>query len=320
MKMKISIVIPVFNDYKLLEELMLSITNKELRNISLQVVIVDDGSTCNIADELSHLVEAFISCDIDLIFLRQDNLGPGGARNSGLKAVTGDYIWFSDADDYIVNECFQSFLKAVPFDILEFGYFDESRNKLFIPQCKDTNKTLEYLRVSDGRFYLWNKIFNKKVLEGQIFNTELLSLEDYCFCTNIFLKDFDISYSDKCFYRYRLNSKSITKDIDINKMKRLSKDTIIVHKFLMDLKSEQVDCYKKGIIDRLLDISIAGYIYSLYVNKYDKSYYKEAFDFYASNNKKYFRFFKVKNKKIILLLFLFNIASIFFRARKKIIG
>lgn len=318
--MKISIIIPVFNEHHLLEELMLSIANKNLHNISLQVVIVDDGSTYDIADQLSHLVEVFISCDIDLIFLRQDNLGPGGARNRGLKVITGDYIWFCDADDYIVNECFQGFLKATPFDILEFGYFDESCNKLFIPQCKDTNRTLEYLRIFDGRFYLWNKIFHKRVLKGQSFDTELLSLEDFCFCTNIFLKDFNISYLNECFYKYRFNPKSITKDIDRNKMKRLAEDTRIVHKFLIDMKSEQSDCYRKSIVNRLLDISIAGYIYSLYINSYDKSYYKEAFDFYANNDKTYFNFFIFfkKSKNMFLFLFLLNIMSLSFRARKKL--
>lgn len=321
--MKISIIIPVFNNHQLLEELMLSIASKDLRNISLQVVVVDDGSTCNIAYELSHLVEVFISCNIDLVFLRQNNLGPGGARNKGLKFITGDYIWFSDADDYIVNECFQSFLKATPFDILEFGYFDEGCNKLFLPQGKGANQTLEYLRMFDGRFYLWNKVFNKRVLEGQSFNTELLSLEDFCFCTNIFLKNFNIIYLNEYFYEYRLNSKSITKGIDFNKMKRLSEDTRIVHKFLMNIKIKQSDSYRKGIINRLLNISIAGYIYSLYANKYDKSYYKEAFYFYISNNKKYFNLFyfsKDKNKKMFLFLFLLNIMSIYFRVQKKIIG
>ena len=317
--MKISIIIPVFNTYELLERLLLSILDKDVNGIDLQIIVVDDGSNYSVADKLNYLLGFFSEKGVNLVFFRQENAGPGAARNKGLKHATGEYIWFSDADDLIVNECFQDFLKSSPFKVLEFGYYDEFLNKYFIPQIKHSSCTIDYLRLCDGRFYLWNKIFHKDALLGAFFNEELMSLEDYCFCVNIFMHNYPMKYLTNPYYEYKLNAESITKNITLDKKKRMSKDTRVVQDFLFNLKEKQTNSYEKKIIDRLLVINFSGYIYSLYKHKYSKDYIHQAFDYYKTKGKVFFNpfYFLSYNKRRLLLFVLFlNLLSLKFYIKR----
>lgn len=313
--MKISIIIPVFNTYELLERLLLSIIDKNINDINLQVIVVDDGSKYSVADKLHHLLNIFSKKGANLVLLCQENAGPGAARNTGLKYATGEYIWFSDADDLIINECFQDFLRCTPFKILEFGYYDESLNKHFVPQIEHNSCTLNYLKVSDGRFYLWNKIFHRDVLIDVFFKEELISLEDYCFCVSIFMNNYSIKCLRKQYYEYKLNSDSITKNITLDKKKKLTKDTRIVQDFLFKLKEQQADNYKMRIIDRLLVISASGYIYGLYKHKYGKDDIYQAFDYYETRGKLFFNplyFLSYKKRRILFFVFFLNFLSVRF--------
>ena len=313
--MKISIIIPVFNTHELLERLLLSIIDKDINGIDLQVIVVDDGSKYSIADKIHHLLDVFLEKNADLVLLRQDNAGPGAARNTGLKHANGEYIWFSDADDLIVNDCFQDFLKSAPFKILEFGYYDESLNKSFIPKIKNDSYTLDYLKKSDGRFYLWNKIFHRNVLMDISFKEELVSLEDYCFCVSIFMKNYPIKYINKQYYEYKLNFKSITKNVDLDKKKQMARDTRIVQNLLFSLKKQQSDNYKARIVDRLLVISVSGYIYSLYKHNYRKIDFYQAFNYYKTKDKLFFNpfyFLRYDKRKLFLFVVFLNALSVKF--------
>ena len=311
--MKISIIIPVFNTYKLLERLLLSIISKNLKGIDLEVIVVDDGSEYSIADKVYHLINVFSKEGADLVILYQQNTGPASARNTGLKHAKGEYIWFVDADDIIVNDCFQDFSRLIPFKILEFGYYDESLKKHFRPKIKRNYRTIEYLKMSDGRFYLWNKVFHRNTLVNTLFKEELMSLEDYCFCVSIFMKDYSIKFLSKEYYEYKLNSLSITKSISPDKKKQMAKDTRVVQDFLFSLKEQKINGYKAEIIDKLLTISVAGYIYSLHKHKYSKDDIGQAFDYYRSKNKIFFNpfyFFSYEKRRILLFVLFLNFLSI----------
>lgn len=115
--MKTSIVIPLFNKSKYLKETLNSVANSfhysNLNSIDkLEIVIVDDGSTdtsFSIAeDELTKIKKKY-GYDYNLIYQR--NQGVSSARNNGIRASTGDYICFLDADDILTTEYFD-FIKS----------------------------------------------------------------------------------------------------------------------------------------------------------------------------------------------------------------
>ena len=89
--MKVSVIIPVFNNAHCVSTALDSIINQE--GIIKEILVVDDGSD----DNLDEVIKGYSD---KVTFIRQDNHGPAAARNAGLLAATGDYIAFLDADDF----------------------------------------------------------------------------------------------------------------------------------------------------------------------------------------------------------------------------
>lgn len=87
---RVSVVVPVHNGARHLEAALESILAQE--SGALQVIVVDDGSTDATAGILNRFSDRVHP-------VRQDNLGPGAARNSGIARATAPLIAFLDADD-----------------------------------------------------------------------------------------------------------------------------------------------------------------------------------------------------------------------------
>ncbi len=85
-----SVVIPTFNRRELLRQTLASVWAQSLTDY--EVIVVDDGSTDGTWEELQALGSRVRA-------LRQNNAGPGAARNLGAQCATGDYLAFLDSDD-----------------------------------------------------------------------------------------------------------------------------------------------------------------------------------------------------------------------------
>jgi GT2 family glycosyltransferase len=85
-----SIVIPTYNRAELLRQALESVFQQEFRDF--EVIVVDDGST----EDVSPIVEQYRD---RVTFLRQENGGPGAARNAGARHAAGAYLAFLDSDD-----------------------------------------------------------------------------------------------------------------------------------------------------------------------------------------------------------------------------
>ena len=89
----ISVVIPVYQVRDYLGECLDSILGQQVTDI--EVIAVDGGS----ADGSGDLLDARAAQDDRLRVLHLDHIGPGPARNAGLRQATGQYVWFADGDD-----------------------------------------------------------------------------------------------------------------------------------------------------------------------------------------------------------------------------
>lgn len=102
---KISVVIPVYNSAKYLPEALSSVlVQNEIPEI--EVICIDDGST----DDSAAILDFWKARDSRLKVVRQENQGPGVARNVGIEATKGEYIFFLDADDRVSSGA--AFLQA----------------------------------------------------------------------------------------------------------------------------------------------------------------------------------------------------------------
>lgn len=91
--MKISVVIPVYNQRPYLAECLDTVLAQTLCEI--EVVCVDDGST----DGSERLLEDYAARDSRVKVIHQANAGAGPARNAGMAAATGEFVAFMDPDD-----------------------------------------------------------------------------------------------------------------------------------------------------------------------------------------------------------------------------
>ena len=90
--MKLSIIIPVYNEVKTLEEILKRIKNQT--HIDKEIILIDDYST----DGSRELIENKLKLQVDKILLNEKNFGKGYSVRQGIKAAEGDIILIQDAD------------------------------------------------------------------------------------------------------------------------------------------------------------------------------------------------------------------------------
>lgn len=94
----ISIIIPVYNCDKYIDECLNSVCKQTIKNI--EIICIDDGSIDNSFKKL----KAYAQKDNRIIIYKQPNLGAGVARNLGLEKAKGEFVCFLDADDYYLDK------------------------------------------------------------------------------------------------------------------------------------------------------------------------------------------------------------------------
>ena len=92
---KISVVLAIYNVAPYLRQCLNSIVNQTYRN--LEIICVDDGST----DESGAICDEYAARDDRMVVIHQKNQGVSSARNRALSQITGQYVYFTDSDDWL---------------------------------------------------------------------------------------------------------------------------------------------------------------------------------------------------------------------------
>ena len=168
--MKLSIIIPVYNEHKTIESLVNKVLGVDLGNIKKEIIIVDDGSKDKTTDVLKSKIESIVS----KIIYKQKNEGKGAALRTGFQNATGDYVIVQDADlEYDPNE-YSLLLKPVldGFADVVYGsrfmggnshrvlFYWHSRGNIFLTNL--TNMLTNYNFTDMETCY---KLFKKEILD-----------------------------------------------------------------------------------------------------------------------------------------------------------
>ena len=124
---KLSIIIPCHNAEENLERCVESLSGQTLPKEMLELIFVENASKDSTGKILKRYEQE--SPGLIKVIKMETNIGPGGARNAGLKAVKGDYIGFVDADDYLEPEMYETLYRMITntgAEIAECGRFDEN--------------------------------------------------------------------------------------------------------------------------------------------------------------------------------------------------
>lgn len=93
--MKISIIVPIYNCEKYLEQCIGSLVKQTYSDI--EIILVNDGST----DSSLSICKKYSETDDRIQVINKKNGGVSSARNVGIKVSTGEYVIFVDADDWL---------------------------------------------------------------------------------------------------------------------------------------------------------------------------------------------------------------------------
>lgn len=161
----LSVVIPAYNASDHIEACLRSVLNQ--KGVSLEVLIVDDGST----DDTVEKIRAFTSGDSRVSILQRDNEGPARARNRGVDAAGGKYLAFADADDEVLPGAYSSMIDSLErtgSDIatgsyIRIGKSGRSRPKL---TARVHSRQRLAVRLDDmpellEEPVLWNKVYRR---------------------------------------------------------------------------------------------------------------------------------------------------------------
>ena len=175
--MNISVVIPTYNRIELLKRSIDSVINQTIK--PSEIIIVDDGSNDG--------TEAMVKKKYDsLKLIKQKNKGASAARNSGIKASSGEWICFLDSDDEWKNDKLEKQITAVANNS-DYKFFHS--NEIWIKNGKRINqkkkhkkyggdifkKCLDMCRISPSSVLIDKSIFE----EIGFFNENLVVCEDY---------------------------------------------------------------------------------------------------------------------------------------------
>lgn len=230
-KLKVSVIVPVYNTLDCLERCVDSIRNQTYKNI--EIILVDDGST----DGSGQLCDTLERQDNRIRVYHKENGGASSARNIGIMNAVGDYIGFVDSDDYIEPDTYQLMMKLAVEKELQIVQvsreeIDERGSRLedicVPPQdirfC-DSETFMKELLLHKGDCSFCTKIVKRELLQKHRFPEGELN-EDFKLLVELLLLTDGIGILPKRGYHVVYRSNSTTRLASENSFSRVYMDNI----------------------------------------------------------------------------------------------
>ena len=180
--MKISIIIPIYNVEPYVERCLKSVMAQTYQG-PIECLIVDDYGTDNSMDVVERVVNAYQGLIVFKIIHHEHNRGLSAARNTGMDAATGDYLFFLDSDDEISKNCIEALASPLNEELYDLvvGSITTSDNEGFDKWVALKLKDGDVLRGKDientypGK---WNCMSQNKLYRTAFIRKNMLRFKD----------------------------------------------------------------------------------------------------------------------------------------------
>lgn len=230
-RITLSIIIPVYNVEKYLEQCLDSIVVGNVNMLGmLEVIVIDDGST----DQSGEIAEQYAQQYPCMRVIHQKNAGVAAARNRGMNEARGEWLYFVDSDDWLQSGAITAIMEAVrenpKADIILFDAWKNMGAEEAVwehfdkPQVWKNSRDIS--RLQYGMLYTpfgnkksrvsiaapWDKLYRKAFLQENniCFQPDLKVLDDMVFNTEAFGVAGEVVYIKEKIYHYRYVADSIT--------------------------------------------------------------------------------------------------------------
>lgn len=171
---KISCIIPLYNSSLWLEKCLHSVLNQDIPEVEMEIICVNDGSPDNSA-ELAREIAKEHPC---IIVINQENQGPSGARNTGMRHATGKYLCFVDPDDFVEPNVYGGLIQQMEdeqLDMLRFDYQIVDENYNLVPK-RPFELEFDYTpQLMTGTEFLTNRLDIACNIWRYIYRTDIIT-------------------------------------------------------------------------------------------------------------------------------------------------
>lgn len=275
---KFSIIVPVYNVEKYIDECIESVIKQTYKDWEL--ILVDDGSK----DSSLEKCRSYAEKDSRIRVFSQQNGGASKARNNGLEKSCGEYILFLDSDDFYNDERALEILNGnirEDTDVLMFGCtdFNMKTGEIIVSR---TGYDLD-LVAQNNYFQTMHYLLSSKLIPGgpTIFTfsrnvatsncirfREGIQDEDYDFVLSIFTNSKSIMAIDNPFYSYRHGrAESVTGSSNIKMIYGIE---YTVNKWYEIVSKISDDILKKDLLNYIAFIYTTGFIVLARMDKCSK--------------------------------------------------
>lgn len=219
-KLKVSIVVPVYNVENYIDRCVNSILSQTYTNI--EIILVDDGSN----DSSGIKCDALARKDSRIKVFHKINGGVASARNTGIRLCSGEYLCFVDSDDWIAPDTIEYCVSLIStndetIDVVEYGMIETNRYSLDIKQPKERIKILKgkdileflmyYSTKTDMYFSACRCMYKTSLVQNNLFLEGKIN-EDISWKYKVFNQCSRILDSNQVKYFYYQGTGSLTTD------------------------------------------------------------------------------------------------------------
>lgn len=258
---KLSIIVPVYNAEKFLDKCITSLLSQTVTDF--EVLLIDDGSE----DKSLDICRKFAAKDNRVKVFSQGNYGQSKARNVGLENAVGEFIAFTDSDDWVDSDYYEKLIDAAiryNADVACASIIRERKNskKFRINYTSEKCYLFAQEKIDAAKVpnmcYVWNKVYrtsflkeiNLKFIEGMFF-------EDVDFVTRAVYFSNKLVTVPGTYYHYIVNQNSTVKTMRKSDKKRL--DSIVSKKYMLDFfRKYNLTSRPKNLIKRKNCIKCLG--------------------------------------------------------------
>lgn len=195
----ISVIMPIDNRKEFLQEAIESLLDQTFKDF--EVIFVMDGSEVQEDDIHKH------ACGSGFVYkcIRTNNLGPGAARNAGLKHASRKYVTFCDSDDLLTYNALRVLYEKIEksrADVVVGSFIEQfdSGNSVL---CSISNKGTGFERFF-SYISIWNRIYRREFLErNTICFINGFQAEDLLFLADIYLCSPKVAYTKAIVYQWQ---------------------------------------------------------------------------------------------------------------------
>lgn len=211
MQDRISVIVPVYNVVRYLEQCVESILAQKCSD--LEVILIDDGST----DGSGALCDDLSRKDNRIRVIHQKNCGAAAAKNAGLRAATGEFLTFADSDDYLEPDAYPYMLELIRqynADVVQGAFrnvyttHETTQNDNRARNCMTGIEFLRRFTTDWTCGLLWDKLYRRKLFD-RIFFEEGHKIDDEYFTYRGIIRAKCVVCDDRIVYNYRKRASGV---------------------------------------------------------------------------------------------------------------